>query len=46
VLKGTPPSGMPVQQPTRIGLVVNQRTARALDLALPPILERADRLIW
>jgi putative ABC transport system substrate-binding protein len=37
---------MPIEQPTRIELVVNARTAKALGIALPQaFLLRADRVI-
>lgn len=46
VLKGTKPSSLPVQQATRMELIVNQKTARALDLVLPPMfLAQADEVI-
>jgi putative ABC transport system substrate-binding protein len=46
VLAGANPSEMPIEQPLRIELVINQKTANALGLELPlPILIRADDLI-
>ena len=42
VLKGAQPAELPVEQPTKLDLVINRRTAKALGLALPrSILLRA-----
>jgi len=45
ILRGASPTALPVEQPTKLQLIVNLRTAKTLGIIIPDFILRADEVI-